>query len=595
MLNNLNNNGKTFNRRFTFLVAIGFCSLFASLKLAFDIGYEEELAGIDSALEAPVNATPAEISNHTQKSESILEQIVDAGGQTNESTIEQTVSETQTIETTNLRYIVDQNNDNHTQKSEIILGQIVDAGGQTNESTIERTVDETKTIESANLRYIVDQNNETRAKGLKFWELPTSNNRNILSEAGNWAWEFPEFPDPITREGYMRDRYLPEEIECSTFCCVGATYTGRGAGPSSCRKHMDFMVEFTPLKPKRRKLLYSLVDTILLFQREQLSPSFLFIGDSVQGQIFHAAICELKRNDFVDEITYMRSDRAIGDYELLQAKIRLKSTAENLTTNATLVFVKTYKIPPSVFFMQELFSSFDMLIFGWGLHYDDDAVYATDLTYLFDTIKTTRANQTLLWVGAPHQHFRYDVADYNSSGIYDHTKPKAGGSEHPWSFCGNTLKQSTDSEQFDHRNKFVFQLARHHNISSSWFNWSGEKPRETGSQHLYFFPTEEWTAPFYKNHQGYEDLPNKQNSPDCTHPCLAPNMIEPLWDCFYLISNTRADTTTRLYPSFGSPGSRGFIRNITEFPRLITISRDRVSFADENMLNDFERLLHIHG
>jgi hypothetical protein len=196
---------------------------------------------------------------------------------------------------------------------------------------------------------------------LQMWSLPSNMNPLVISSLRDWAWAYPE-NKTITKQQYMANRYLPSERDprCKGFCCIGAAYYLQEPVESPhCQSFMDFMFEFQPLQPKR-DFLYSLVDSIMLFPKEQ-EVKILVAGDSVLGQIFHAVLCEFMRNEKVAEIIYVPTN---GDSAVKEAVIRLKvdsigSPSNNVTRQARVYYSRSYFLP-SASFLESLFKPFQV-------------------------------------------------------------------------------------------------------------------------------------------------------------------------------------------------------------------------------------------
>lgn len=202
------------------------------------------------------------------------------------------------------------------------------------------------------------------------WEIPTRDNPEVLSEFGDWKWVYPT-DHTKTRDAYMNFRFMEHEIEkdCRGICCVGATGNGGGQVRASpkCVEHMDLMVEFRPTN--NRKQLYSLVDAIVLYRTKhpEKNMSMMFVGDSVTGQLFHGAVCELARNPHVEEVIYAGSGEDFHLYTdsdwrttivLFEAKVKLRSDPPNRIT--TIFFIREFRIPLFEEALNVFFSPFDV-------------------------------------------------------------------------------------------------------------------------------------------------------------------------------------------------------------------------------------------
>lgn len=202
-----------------------------------------------------------------------------------------------------------------------------------------------------------------------------------------------------------------------------------------------------------------------------------------------------------------------------------------------------------------------------------DNEYGFHLEKVFRSLNKTK-EQTLLWFGAPRQHFRFFEKDIDTAGLF-HYRNK----NDQYQFCGNAIRYPFNHDKFDPRNQYAYRKAISMGLEATWINWTElddgkcnmHLPNKT-TPHLYFLPMGELTSPFYKNHEDYKpDITVEQG--DCTHSCWTPNLYEPFWDALFLslkadgVCNNN-DNLSPKYPSHASAGASVNIILQPKFTRL---------------------------
>jgi hypothetical protein len=193
----------------------------------------------------------------------------------------------------------------------------------------------------------------------------------LVSSHGDWQWTFPE--SGVNRTEFISRNYFSYETDpqCNHYCCLGATGSGGGGVKPSfgCQAIMDLTVEFSATSKRK---IFSLVDVILLARKlptPKYNLSIAFSGDSVTGQTFYGAVCELVRNKFVEyvEINHVTYDLDPDNdnrkswqrqIELVEAKVHLHGDPDSVSSS--IVFVKMYKMIRNPFAITAIFKHFDV-------------------------------------------------------------------------------------------------------------------------------------------------------------------------------------------------------------------------------------------
>lgn len=377
------------------------------------------------------------------------------------------------------------------------------------------------------------------------WEEPTPT-RDVIGSYGDYKWTYPKIHN-ATR--YAETRFMRYEMDkcgrratAAQMCCtIGGSSTGGGEVSNGC-KVMNFMAEFQPIPPRA---LFSLVDFLLAWRKanpHNLKFKMVFVGDSVTGQVFNAALCELARNNQVQSMTYDYFDYdsnikvTTWRYEIAihESHIRLFNAPG---FDFCIMFIRQFKLTANEMALNLYFDNADVIMFGLGLHYAPDEGFRSRIETAFRVLRESRRDQPpiVMWFGAPKQHFRYALNDTQVDGAYT-------PGNHPLRFCGPLARVPPTHAWFQPLNTFAFDVVGTNlSIPASWIKWNMDFQQTSKQQlHVHFFPFAELTAPFYRNHATYNDDATKR-SEDCTHPCGAPNLYEPFWDALYLIGNNRAE------------------------------------------------------
>ena len=204
------------------------------------------------------------------------------------------------------------------------------------------------------------------------WEPPSLANPEVISEFNDWKWALPT--RLTNRTDYIAQRYLPHEVKdrCSGMCCVGVVQFGAGNfyPKPKCFRQMDLMADYELVHTNRS--VYSLVDSIKLYRRmhgEDAQLRILFIGDSVTGQYYAAALCDALRNEAVSRVLGVRfrkvEDPGIQSYHKLaisDSVIRLKDDPPE--RNTSVVFINNYQVYTNPARLESIFGEFDVSFRG---------------------------------------------------------------------------------------------------------------------------------------------------------------------------------------------------------------------------------------
>ncbi|KAH9251148.1 hypothetical protein BASA81_011047 [Batrachochytrium salamandrivorans] len=382
------------------------------------------------------------------------------------------------------------------------------------------------------------------------WNSPLPGQPTV-STAGDFEWIFPTIAP--NQSEYAKHRYVANEFnQCdgkTGLCCsLGATAKGYGGVGAGCRwNRMNLMAEFRPL-PHRE--LFSLVDALLawrLAHPERTNFYMLFIGDSVCGQVFMGALCELARNSKVESITYndAATNQTFTTKDFQESHVKLVGLGG---FDFTLRFIRQYRWTPNRTTLGAFFASADVAVIGLGLHYQDSR--RTTINSILDLVvsELSQKSITVLWMGAPRQHFRFELNNTQVTGKYEENRGLI-------QFCGPVARYPLTHPNYEGVNGYVFDyLTNTLNVSASWFRWSAVS-RTSG---IHFLPFAELTAPFYQNYRSYKSDP-RQHSRDCGHLCWAPNFYEPYWDALYLI----------VAANKSSPAVQRFPAGTQQFPPMV--------------------------
>ncbi|KAH9253396.1 hypothetical protein BASA81_008747 [Batrachochytrium salamandrivorans] len=384
------------------------------------------------------------------------------------------------------------------------------------------------------------------------WNVPLPN-QPIASSFGDYEWTYPA---GITPNEFIQKRYVANEHQvCKSryeLCCVlGGGAAGRGKVSNGCQvSRIDFMAEFSPL-PNRP--LFSLVDALLAWRKAnpnaQKQFQMIFMGDSVTGQIYTAALCELARNSKVKSLTF---DMVLFPPQHARSRENRLSFQESHVTlhghegfDFTLLYICEYQLSTNPKAIQAFLADTDVAVFGWGLHYAQQMhKLPKSLQLIANELRVTPTRKrTLLWMGAVKQHFRYNQTDPDVSGEYVLKQPHQ--------YCAASSRFPVDHPKFQPINQYVFDyFTTKLNISASWFKWNARPklPHHQSMPHIHFLPFAELTSPFYRNYRYYNANPLFRVI-DCTHNCWIPNLYEPFWDAMFLIVNGDNTTTTQYFPA----------------------------------------------
>ncbi|KAH9256350.1 hypothetical protein BASA81_005583 [Batrachochytrium salamandrivorans] len=347
-----------------------------------------------------------------------------------------------------------------------------------------------------------------------------------VSTTGDFEWIFPTIAANQTE--YAKHRYVANEFnrcggETELCCSVGATSIRSGAVGNGCQMDkMNLMVEFRPL-PHRE--LFSLVDVLLVWRLahpKRTSFHMLFIGDSITAQMFMGALCELARNSKVKSITYdadSTKSKTFKDFQ--ESHIKLADGDEEFDFMVS--YYRQYRWTLDRKTMGIYMSGVDVMLIGLGLHYLSPNRSAIN-EVLGHIASELPRNITAVWMGAPKQHFRFELNNTQVTGFFQTSPGRI-------KFCGPVARYPWTHPDFDAVNTYAFNyLTNTLNVSASWFRWNAV-PSPTG---LHFLPFAELTSPFHRNYKYYDPNPIVR-SYDCSHKCWAPNFYEPYWDALYLI------------------------------------------------------------
>ncbi|KAH9260958.1 hypothetical protein BASA81_000654 [Batrachochytrium salamandrivorans] len=385
------------------------------------------------------------------------------------------------------------------------------------------------------------------------WDIPKPG-QPVVSSFGDFQWTYPanfSSPNAYAQHRFTKNELQPCKNDTNVLCCtIGSSSAGGGQVGNGCGFRMDFMAEFEPI-PNRP--LFSLVDAMLAWQRKHPTATrmeILFIGDSVTGQVFTAAVCELARNSQVQSLTYnsvvttpikhQASEHALAFQE---SHVRLLGLEH---VDFCILFIRQFRMSLNPKGVSIFLSQSDVIFFGWGLHYEISAdLLHTTLRLLRSTLRKLKIKQRILiWVGALRRHFRFDPNNYLVEGRF-HI------GTFPYKFCGPVARFPVTDARFQTINQQVLDYVQSkHLFDAQWFKWN-----ELVSGHrdeMYFYPFTELTSPFFRNHKSY-NVNTSIQAVDCTHTCWAPNLFEPMWDALYLLM-AETYSPTVIYPA----GTRSF-------------------------------------
>ncbi|KAH9253689.1 hypothetical protein BASA81_008307 [Batrachochytrium salamandrivorans] len=421
-----------------------------------------------------------------------------------------------------------------------------------------------KTVAPTKVETVVPPEVEAVGPSYPVWDIPQPN-RSVVSSFKDFQWTYPTITNQTE---YANKRYVKNEFDTCTsrrhLCCaVGGTSAGGGQVSNGCGFRMDYMAEFEPI-PKRP--LFSLVDMLLAWRLQHpnaTSFQMLFIGDSVTGQVFVAAVCELARNSKVKSFTFDSPAEVPVNFTSFRTSLSFQESHVTLLGHEdfdfTLLFVRQFQLTSNAKAVSLFLNKADVILFGWGLHYVKRSyMFPPALDRVFGELQRHPQPRTLLWFGAPKQHFRYSLNDTQVDGLHRNE-------DLPVTFCGPVARFPI--AQSHSINDFAFDyLTKNLTISASWFKWND--PIATtipvnDTMHVHFFPFEELTSPYFRNHVNYNANASIQAN-DCTHSCGAPNLYEPFWDALYLLSATN------------KPPPKRFPSGTQHHPQLVEVSNDTV-------------------
>ena len=233
--------------------------------------------------------------------------------------------------------------------------------------------------------------------------------RDYVSEDKTWRWVYPRNK---TKADFVNQSLFPEEVSqsCSGYCCFGGSGGGGGSLKPNleCQKRFDFMAEFQP----NSKLIYSLVDGIELWKLshpESSSLRILMIGDSVQGQVFFGSICDLLRTSRTMNVSIQISKKNIkhADFRLSFEGIEAQIYLIGSTLPVYISFIREYRPYPDRNVLETIFSKYDIIILGWGLHYSSRSFseFSSHLSLVFNALNETHSLQKhnhpplIIWLG----------------------------------------------------------------------------------------------------------------------------------------------------------------------------------------------------
>ncbi|KAH9260959.1 hypothetical protein BASA81_000655 [Batrachochytrium salamandrivorans] len=370
---------------------------------------------------------------------------------------------------------------------------------------------------------------------------------------GDFQWTYPtnfSSPNAYAQHRFTKHELQPCQNNTNVLCCtIGSSAVGLGQVGNGCGFRMDFMAEFEPI-PHRQ--LFSLVDALLAWRKANPSRlikqmEMLFIGDSVTGQVFTAALCELARNNLVQSLTYNSMVTVPVQFQTLQTALSFQESHVRLRGmedfDFTLIFIRQFFLTHNPVGISTFFSKADVVLFGWGLHYDrfHDLLRET-LSKLLTHLSKVNKQRTYMWIGPSRRHFRYELDNNQVEGEFYHGPSKLR-------FCGQVARFPSNHIQFQVLNKLVYQhVSTTKHFPARWWNWNNPPTINTTTNMVHFFPFNELTSPFYRNYVRYNANATVWTS-DCTHTCWAPNLFEPMWDALYWIMASGQSPPQQRYPA----------------------------------------------
>ena len=412
------------------------------------------------------------------------------------------------------------------------------------------------------------------------WDAPSETQPDVWSEDLTWSWSLPLNK---SKEEFKNEIFMENESAstCTGFCCMGASSLVRGfVKPSSCRQHLNYFFEFNP----RHVPIYSLVDSIALWKKANptmVDFNILFIGDSVQGQVFHAALCELRRSPQVSKIEYSVGENTVSFDDRKAYLIPVESKihfhdAELESTRTTVSYFSMYRSARDEEVLFLMFRKFHIIFLGWGLHYTSlpPNIFEQDMNKVFNALaRVYRTSMivkpTIIWMGHPKQHFSYEDFGHNSYGWFIETFNTEK--------CSATSRVCSGHHGQDLRNDLGMTVARNLGFTTSRLvlGLPSHCIRNFTSPRLHLFPFVETTGPFHMNHRSaFAGLGKRR---DCTHICWAPNYYVSIWQATFLAVNASA-CLPEFTPRYKSGPQKGFSRyaGIIYHPVNLTENNSRI-------------------
>jgi hypothetical protein len=382
-----------------------------------------------------------------------------------------------------------------------------------------------------------------------------------------WSWNFSQssnlFPEETT-----------QNYDICGSCCVGMANQVTATGmcmPNMTDATFNVGRDLFPLADTFQ-LIHHHEETLkknILKTKQQRIPRFTIIGDSLGGQLYSSACCELARTHGVTTIkrtmqNLIGSSLRIGRWGWRnQVEIEHHSLFtiryNNNTSkfNAYVSYIRQYR-PYDVGLVSHLCKHSDIILFAWGVHYR--TYEKEDLeqnTGILAGALVNCTNTTLIWAGANAQHF--EIINPESGQREDECGEF--GSTESYMTCGPLRHIENDDEEcYSWRSRRVFEVFRKSGkIDTRKIQWlksqqvcntrydigldgkvktpllllGNSLPLEKKNINnnkviVWFLPWWELTAPFAYNHAAAVGFA------DCTHLCYTPAISSSVWDGIYL-------------------------------------------------------------
>lgn len=251
-----------------------------------------------------------------------------------------------------------------------------------------------------------------------------------------------------------------------------------------------------------------------------------FVGDSVQAQVWQGFVYELQRRNY--NLTLQSNQtQSKGFWKTIvqyRETLDIQSTQWSPDESVKMKFFQVYKLPfQYALEMEEVVNSGDVLMLGWGLHWNSNdtrnpnslpSAYISSLTDFLNFVQHNHTRpQLVVHREGSAQHFDAPAGDFYAW----QSKPNAKLECQPISY---------DATLTNWREKTV-QIAA--NKAGYQYTTAGPHmpPPVTTTPELVVLPFFNYTSHHHNQHP-------KEKESDCTHYCPSPFLYLPLWRSFRL-------------------------------------------------------------